>query len=213
MAWIKPLFHRAITISSNPGLCKKQIYRFLEISNTITFMSWNGFPRIIWPSIIRKLKWRYFSNAPYKVSIEHDNSLPRIWLRLSYLRKQGECLVKTVIKKICHNLSKTVKFIVIYLKKVPYFLNNKDKIPKFSHNNAVNEIKCQGCNQQYIGKTGRSLEKWFSEHPLDSVNSAVANHFIICDHINYLLNQNNLATAFIIFLFLFRTTLWPFVIS
>ena len=44
--------------------------------------------------------------------------------------KQGEFLVKKLLKKIQRNLIQPVKFVVIYdIKKISYFLPKKDKTP------------------------------------------------------------------------------------
>ena len=68
--------------------------------------------------------------------------------------KQGEFLVKKLLKKIQQNLTQPVKFVVIYdAKKISYFLPKKDKIPNSSCSNIVYEFICPGCNSSYIGKT------------------------------------------------------------
>ena len=52
------------------------------------------------------------------------------WVRIPFLGKQGKYLVKKFIGKIQCNVTKPVKFIVIYqTKKVVYFLSKKDNIP------------------------------------------------------------------------------------
>ena len=155
-------------------------------------MSWDGFPANIRKSIISKLRNKHLSGISKPVT-ERDDSLPKIWFRVPYLGKIGESLVKTCIKKIRQNLNKTVKFIVVYqTKKVSYFLSNKDKIPDGSRNNVFYEITCPGCNKRYIGKTERYLDKRLLEHSSDFQNSAVAQHFSNCDHVNYLTNLNDL---------------------
>ena len=105
------------------------------------FMSWNGFPANVRLSIIRKLKTKYQVNSS-KDSSNHntnevstqndfsDDARPKIWIRIPFLGKQGEYLVKNLLKKIQRNLTQPVKFVVIYdSKKVSYFLPKKDKIP------------------------------------------------------------------------------------
>ena len=119
-----------------------------------------------------------------------DYPLPKIWLRLPYLGKKGEFPVKTCIKKIRRSLKIPVNFIVIYnTKKVSYFISNKDRIPDLSRSNLVYQITCPGSNHRYIGKTKLYLEKRLSEHSTD-LDSVVANHFLNCQHVEYLANLN-----------------------
>ena len=100
-------------------------------------MAWNSFPASFWCAILRKLKSKHNSNnpAPYSnMSSENnffnieDENISKIWVRIPFLGKQGQYLVKNLIHKLQHNLTKPVKFIVIYQsKKVSYFLSKKDK--------------------------------------------------------------------------------------
>ena len=54
--------------------------------------------------------------------------MPRIWLRIPFMGKQGEFLVKKLLKKIQRNLIQPVEFVVIYdTKKISYFLPKKTK--------------------------------------------------------------------------------------
>ena len=65
--------------------------------------------------------------------------------------RQGEYLVKKLIRKLQRNLTKPVKFIVIYqTKKVSYFLSKKDKIPDLERNDLIYEFSCPGCSATYI---------------------------------------------------------------
>ena len=95
-------------------------------------MSWNGFNKNIRFSIIRKLKERQNLSKNHLTEqtgtgTSKDVS-PKIWLRIPFLGKQGEFLVKRFIKKIQRNLTRPVKFIVTYqTKKVSYFLSKKIK--------------------------------------------------------------------------------------
>ena len=165
------------------------------ITNITKFMSWNGFPANIRKSIISKLKNKHFSGISKPVT-EPDDALPKIWFRVPYLGKKFHTTViqvKTCIKKIRRNLNKQVKFIVVYQsKEVSYFLSNKAKIPDVSRNNVIYEITCLGRNRRYIGKTERCLDKRLLEHSSDFQNSAVAQHFSNCDHVNYLTNLSDL---------------------
>ena len=79
-----------------------------------------------------------------------DDTRPKIWLRIPFMGKQGEFLVKKLLKKIQRNLTQPVKFVVIYgTKKISYFLPKKDKIPKPLRSNIVYEFTCPGCNSSW----------------------------------------------------------------
>ena len=121
-------------------------------------MSWNGFPANVRFSIIRKLKVKYEVNSGADCSKHNineipsqndssDDTRPKIWLRIPFMGKQGEFLVKKLLKKIQQNLIQPVKFVVIYdTKKRSYFLPKKDKILNPSRSNIVYEFTCPGCN-------------------------------------------------------------------
>ena len=112
-----------------------------------------------------------------------------------FFGKQGQFLVKRLIKKLQRNLTEPVKFIVIYqTKKISYFLPKKDKIPDLSPNNLVYQFTCPGCNASYIGKTERNLATRLSEH-FDPHKSAISKYLSECDYASYLLNMNNLLTT------------------
>ena len=94
-----------------------------------------------------------------------DESISKIWVRIPFLDKQGEYLVKKLIRKLQRNLTKPLKFIVNYqMKKVSYFLSKKDKIPDLERNDLVYEFSCPGCSATYIGKTVRNLRTRSTEH-------------------------------------------------
>ena len=108
-------------------ICSKSYLLNNQITKITKFMSLNGFTANIRKSTISKLKNRHISGIS-KLVTEPDDALPKIWFCLPYLGKIGESLVKTCVNKICQNLNKLIKFIVIYqTKKVSYFLLNEDK--------------------------------------------------------------------------------------
>ena len=74
-------------------------------------MSWNGFPANVRFSIIRKLKAKYEVNSNTYCSKHNTDELPpqndfsddprpKIWIRIPFLGKQGEFLVKKLLRKI-----------------------------------------------------------------------------------------------------------------
>ena len=120
--WIRSLFHRAVNICSNSAFLNQQI---LQISK---FMAWNGFTAQIRSSIIRKLKLR-FLDVPKQANDNDafEDIRPKIWIRIPYLGRKGEFLVKKLVKKLQRNLTEPVKFVVLYqTKKISYFLPKKD---------------------------------------------------------------------------------------
>ena len=92
------------------------------------FMSWNIFPANVLSSIIHKLKTKYQVNLSSiihklktkyqvnssnhntnKVSTQNDfsdDARPKIWIRIPFLGKQGEYLVKNLLKKIQRSCSR-----------------------------------------------------------------------------------------------------------
>ena len=159
-------------------------------------MTWNGFPANFRCAILRKLKSKHNSNdpAPYSNTSSENNSnniadenISKIWVRIPFLGKQGEYLVKKLIRK-----TKPVKFIVIYqTKKVSYFLSKKDKIPDLERNDLVYEFSCPGCSATYIGKTVRNLRTRLSEHAKLNT-SAVSEHLTTCEHARHIADLHNL---------------------
>jgi hypothetical protein len=107
------------------------------------FMSWNGFPRAIRNLLISKLKNKFSTDRPRTNIFDKNDNRPKVWVRVPYLGKQGETLVKNCIQKIQRCPTVPVNFIVIYdNKKFSYFLSNKDKIPNLSKSNVVYEVTC-----------------------------------------------------------------------
>ena len=159
-------------------------------------MSWNGFPTKVRNFLIKKLKAKLCNDNNITLHGNNENNddlVPKIWLKLSYLGRQGEFLVKNLIWKIRRSLKIHVKIIVIYqTKKSPFFLPNKDKIPDSNKANVVYEFSCPGCGHSYIGKTEHSFETRLSEHA--NINSyktsAITQHLLNCPDALYLANLN-----------------------
>ena len=123
----------------------------------------------------------------------NDDLVPKIWLELPYLGRQGEFLVKNLIRKVRRSLKIHVKIIVVYQrKKTPFFLPNKDKISDSNEASVVYEFSCPGCGHFYIGKTERSLETRLSEHAniYFYKTSAITQHLLNCPDALYLANLN-----------------------
>ena len=72
-AWIKSLFHRARKICSTKSAFDKQV------DNLRKFMSWNGFPRYVINSIIKRLM-----KEEKKPREESESEVPSIWFNVPY---------------------------------------------------------------------------------------------------------------------------------
>ena len=130
-------------------------------------------------------------NCPIPTRITDEN-ISKIWVRIPFLGKQGEYLVKKLIRKLQRNLTKPIKFIVIYqTKKVSYFLFKKNKIPDFERNDLVYEFSRSGCSATCIGKTVRNLRTWLTEHAKLNT-SAVSEHLRTCEHAKHIADLHNL---------------------
>ena len=84
-------------------------------------MAWNGFLANVRMAILKKLRTQHNIANPSDTAervisndITAEENIPKVWLRIPYLGKQGEYLVKKLISKLKRNLTKQVKFIVIY---------------------------------------------------------------------------------------------------
>ena len=184
VTWINSLFYCLSKIWSSSLLLNRPIHLLRS------FMSWNVFPAKVRNLLIKKFKAKHFGNSTSSNKPFDDND-PKIWLRLPYLGKQGEFLVRNLIKKLRRNLKVKVNFVVIYqTKKTAFFASNKDKIPDLSRNNIIYEITCPGCNNKYIGKTKRCLQTRLSEH-FYNINTCAVTH-LNCPHPHYLANLNSL---------------------
>ena len=86
-------------------------------------MSWNGYPLGIRNFLINKLKLKYKS-SPSTTIATSDADLPKVWVRLPYLGKRGESLVKSYVSKIRRYLQNPIKFIVVYgTENVSYYVD------------------------------------------------------------------------------------------
>ena len=91
VTWINSLFYRAFKICSSSVLLNRQI----PLLTSFTF--WNGFPAKVRNLLIKELKAKHFGNSTSS-NKPFDDNYPKIWLELPYLGKQGEFLVRNLIK-------------------------------------------------------------------------------------------------------------------
>ena len=187
-AWVKSLFHCAFMICSN------KMYFNNQIEMIKSFMSWNGYPISIRNFLIRKLKTKYenCSTSNSNADSQTGENIAKVWIKIPYLGKRGENIIKSCTSKIQRFLTKPVKFIITYdTKRISFFVSNKDKLPPLSRSNLVYEVLCPGCGKSYIGMTKRCLSVRLKEHATQINNSAIGKHFSDCEHAQYLANLQN----------------------
>ena len=85
-------------------------------------MSWNGFPTKVQYFLIKRLKAKLCHDNNTTLNGNDDDSAPKIWIKLPYLGRQGEFLVKHLIRKVRPSLKIYVKIIVVYQTKKNTFL-------------------------------------------------------------------------------------------
>ena len=105
-------------------------------------MSWNGFPRRIRISILKRL----LNKPPRENNIEpEDDNRKTIWIRLPYMGKQGEWLTSKLLLKLKRCFKTDVKFKVIFdTRKISSFCSTKDRIPCDQTSNVIYKINCPG---------------------------------------------------------------------
>ena len=68
-------------------------------------------------------------------------------------------------KEIIKIFKENIRFITCFnTKKTAFFWSAKDSTPIHQKGNIINKVTCPGCNQDYIGKSNRSLVTRLNEH-------------------------------------------------
>ena len=89
-------------------------------------MSWIGFPYHIRNSILRRLRQKQSNKISHANEDRDEDELPKVWIRITYLGRRGECLINSCLNKLKRCLFKPVKFIIIHkTKKFPILLRAK----------------------------------------------------------------------------------------
>ena len=156
-------------------------------------MSWNGYPISMRNFLIRKLKTKYEnSTSNSNADSQTDENIAKNWMKIPYFGNRGEDIIKSCTLKIKRFLTKPVKFIIIYdIKRISFFVSNKDKLPPLSRSNLVDEVSCPGCGKSYIGMTKRCLSVRLKEHATQVNSGAIGKHFSDCECAQYLANLQN----------------------
>ena len=86
-------------------------------------MSWNVYPKYVRNSIIKRLK----SNVNKNGNINNNKDDRKvIWINLSYLRKKGQQLTNSLIRKLQRSFKEIVDFKTVYkTNKLSMFCNTK----------------------------------------------------------------------------------------
>ena len=144
-AWITALYERGKRLCSTDFLFQK------HLANLKQKMSWNGFPRHIRKSILKRL-----ANKTPREKETSEEDVTTIWIRLPYMGKHGELLTKKLIRKLTRCSKPNVYFKTTYdTKKISSFCTTKDKTPKDQVSGIIYQIECPGCGDKYIGKSER----------------------------------------------------------
>ena len=98
-----------------------------QIRKLTMFMSWNGFPCVVRNLVISKLKNKFSTNQSRTNFFDENDTIPKVWIRVAYLGKRGETLVKNCLKRIKRCLTVPVNFIVTTPKSFPIFFPTKTK--------------------------------------------------------------------------------------
>ena len=132
-SWIKALYHSTHKIYSSKQSLNKQI------SQIKTYMSWNGYPKRVRNSVIKRLEKK--RSRPRLT----DDDRKKIWLNLPYNEKLGEKLSIEQTNYFC-------------------FCPTKDRISRNQKAHVIYIIQFFGCHNDNVGKTDRNLVTRLLEH-------------------------------------------------
>ena len=114
-ASIRALYDRVQKICSNVNLFQKHTACIKKI------VHWNGYPCHVQNKIIKCLETRKYTKK--NNTLEQQN-IATIFFRILYTGKQGETLIKNLVRKLKRHLDKTSKLRNIYrTKKLSYYFN------------------------------------------------------------------------------------------
>ena len=102
---------------------------------------------------------------------------------LSYYGDKAFSLFKRCIHKIKSSCKKDhpILFRLLYdVTKLEFFCSTKDRTPKLNESFVAYEFICPGCNDNYVGKTGRTLHERCVEQVWNDKDSIVFNHLNEC---------------------------------
>ena len=100
-----------------------------------------------------------------------------------------------IAKKIIQLYLNYYRISRIKINKVEFFCNIKDETPKLNESFVVYEFICPGCNDNYVGKTERTLNERCAEHVWDEKDSVVFNHFNECIGVQHMFEMGKLTPS------------------
>ena len=180
-SWITSLTIRAERICSRYHLDQ-------EINLIKDYAAWNGFPKRIAKSIIKRALQANNSNTARSKKANADSI--KIFFNLNYSGETVERMIKSCIKKLYRSFKRevNVKFVTHYkTTKMSFFTNTKDKTSSLSQSSVVYQFTCPGCSCNYIGKTERNLHERTEEHAYcnkkSNEQSAIYEHLSTCSRV------------------------------
>ena len=173
IAWIRSLVNRAAKLC-HPSKLKQ------EIGNIKRFASYNGFPKWVVRSVVRR------ALQPIRRTQEEEPEQENvIFFSFPYIGDQGEATIKKCTRRLS-KLMKREKNVIfkVFLEttKLSFFTSNKDKTPFLSSSSVIYEYSCPGCGESYVGKTRNTLFNRTVQHGWTQKDSSVIKHFASCSH-------------------------------
>ena len=171
ISWVRALIDRIHRICT-PNKIKTELKLIGQ------FLSWNGFPKRIAKSLIKRFTTMAQNRAPdhrTNVTSQTSQDSTTIWLTIPFV----DDLTTQLTKKLKHKLRRSLvdPNVDIRIKqkttKLCFFTSAKDKTPPLCKSDVVYEFTCPGCNCSYIGKTNRTLFTRTQEHALTDKESAI----------------------------------------
>ena len=178
VAWIRSLVNRARNLC-DPSKLKQ------EIRTIKKFASWNGFPKWIANSVVKKAMEPQHRHQEREDALQDQEQGETIYLSLPYLGSQGETLVKRTTKKMRRLLKREKNVqIKVFLEttKMSFYTSNKDRTPYLNNSRVVYEYTCPGCADTYVGKTNNTLWNRTGQHAWTQKDSSIHKHFKKCEH-------------------------------
>ena len=106
-------------------------------------MSWNGFPKYVGRSIVKKTLQKKKGAVTDKSELDE---IPKIWFRIPYIGPVGEQLAKRCISKLKRCSKEELNFVLMYdTKKLSFFCSNMDLVPENLRAHVIYEFQCPGC--------------------------------------------------------------------
>ena len=124
-------------------------------------MSWNVYPKYVRNSIIKRLK----SNVNKNGNINNNKDDRKvIWINLSYLRKKGQQLTNSLIRKLQRSFKEIVDFKTVYKTNKLLMLCNTKVAYLYSKNLLFFGLRVLVVFKKHVDKTDRNFITRLDEH-------------------------------------------------